>query len=198
MTRLAQHPRNNRTIYICLVLALVFSSGIQTTFALDTQPVRHLFDLAVADNSSLNLPSDVAVAPDSRIYIVDGGNHRVVIYKSSGDFIGILGSKGVGVGQFYMPLGITVDKKGRVYVADTGNHRVQIFDQTDMFVKQIPIREKDVKIRPVDVATSPSMDTLYVTGNNNHKIMLYNRQGHKVGQWGKKVIIPPSFVIQLL
>jgi len=193
MTRQAQHPKNNRKLYLFLIVSLVFGSGIDATMASDTLPVRHIFDLASTESGPMNLPSDVAVAPDGRVYIVDGGNSRIVIYKSNGDFIGTLGSKGAGAGQFDMPLGITVDKKGRVYVADTGNYRVQIFDPTGLFVKQIPIRDKDLKIRPVDVATSPSMDTLYVTGNNNHKVMLYNRQGHQVGQWGKKGNNPSEF-----
>ena len=193
MTRQAQHPKNNRKVYLFLLLTLAFSLGINTASALDTHPVQHLFDLAFTSNSALNLPSDVAVAPDGRIYIVDGGNHRIVMYKSNGDFIGTLGKKGAGAGQFHMPLGITVDPKGRVYIADTGNHRVQIFDHTGLFIKQIPIRDKDIKIRPVDVATSASMDTIYVTGNNNHKIMLYNRQGQKVDEWGRKGNNPSEF-----
>lgn len=190
MIRQALHQRNSQKACLLLILAIIFS---KITFAADTQPVQHLFDLTFTDKDSLILPSDVAVAPDGRIYIVDGGNHRIVVYRKNGDFAAILGNKGSGAGQFYKPLGITVDKKGRIYVADTGNHRVQVFDQAGQFIKQIPIRDKNEKIKPVDVATSNSMNTLYVTGNNNHKIMLYNEQGKKIGQWGKMGNNPSEF-----
>lgn len=193
MTHLPQTLKNKSHAYQFLVLGIVFILSLDAVFALDTQPVQHLFDLSSTDNSSLSLPSDVAIAPDGRIYIVDGGNHRIVVYKANGDFIKELGSKGAGVGQFYKPLGMTVDKKGRVYVADTGNHRIQVFDHRGSFIKQIAIRDKNKKIRPVDVALSVSMKTLYVTGNNNHKVMLYSAEGKKLTQWGKKGNNPGEF-----
>lgn len=179
----------NWPLYIVFYLTL----NIQAVFALDTKPVRHLFDITAAKGVSLVLPSDVAVAPDGRIYVVDGGNHRVVIYKSNGKLDSILGSKGSGKGQFLSPIGIAVDNKGQVYVADSGNYRIQIFDDDEDFVKLFQLKEKNIPIKPIDIAVSPDRKTLYVSGNNNHKVMLFNAKGKLKTTWGKEGNNPGEF-----
>lgn len=193
MIRQPLHLNRNRPVSIALILLLLIFTGINTAFALDTRPLKHLFDLAKAQESPLNLPSDVAIAPDGRIYVVDGGNHRVVVYAANGEFLNVLGSKGHEAGQFSAPLGITADKTGRVYIADSGNFRVQVFDKSNQLLREIPIRENNNNIKPVDVAISPSMDVLYVTGNTNHRVMLFDIQGKKLGQWGKEGNNPSEF-----
>lgn len=193
MIRQPLHQSSSYLICQLLAFSLLMGLGVQPTFAVDTRSLRHLFDLKKTETSSLSLPSDVAVARDGRIYVIDGGNHRVVVYNSNGKYLYVIGSKGFGDGQFIAPLGITVDKNNSVYVADTGNHRVQIFDELGKFVKKIAIRDQSKKIKPVDVALSPRMDVLYVTGNTNHKVMLYNVNGKQLGMWGKEGNNPSEF-----
>ena len=53
---------------------------------------------------------------------------------SSFEFVGYLGGKGTGEGEFESPLGISVDVNGFVYVADSGNHRIQKFSRRGEFV----------------------------------------------------------------
>lgn len=149
-----------------------------------TVKVHHLFDITGQDGAELSLPTDVAVGNNYRIYVVDGGHHRIVVFDQDGKQIFTFGSKGTKEGQFNGPVGIGTDKKGRVYVADTGNHRIQIFNADGRFRSEFPVIDGDLPIRPVDVAANASGTRIYVSGNNNHKIMAYKASGRLIRKWG--------------
>ena len=82
---------------------------------------------------TFNQPSDMLVAPDGSIFVVDGhgsgNNNRVVKFDSSGDYIMQWGETGKENGEFRDPHALAMDSQGRVFVADRGNSRTQIFDQ---------------------------------------------------------------------
>ena len=61
------------------------------------------------------------------LYVTEGGNSHVSVFKCDGQFLTSFGSQGSGLGQFHRPCGIALDKDENVYVADTWNNRVQIF-----------------------------------------------------------------------
>ena len=78
-------------------------------------------------------PSDVLVAPNGDIFVVDGhgagGNNRVVKFSADGRFIKQWGETGEADGQFRDPHALAMDSQGRLFVGDRGNSRIQIFDQ---------------------------------------------------------------------
>lgn len=78
-------------------------------------------------------PSDVLVAPDGSIFVVDGhgagGNNRVMKFDSRGDFLMQWGETGKENGEFRDPHALAMDSQGRLFVADRGNSRLQIFTQ---------------------------------------------------------------------
>jgi DNA-binding beta-propeller fold protein YncE len=80
-----------------------------------------------------NGPSDVLVAPDGSIFVVDGhgaeGNNRVVKFDSDGDFIKTWGATGKEDGELRDPHALAMDSTGRLFVGDRANSRIQIFDQ---------------------------------------------------------------------
>jgi uncharacterized protein YjiK len=75
-------------------------------------------------------PLGVAVGPESNVYVVDSGNHRVQIYDENGNYVDTLGEGNWGAGdyQFDDPHSVAVDGDGNIYVADHLNHRIQIYD----------------------------------------------------------------------
>ena len=78
-------------------------------------------------------PSDMLVAPDGSIFVVDGhhanGNNRVVKFDEEGNFLMEWGETGTGNGQFQDPHGLAMDSQGRLFVGDRANSRLQIFTQ---------------------------------------------------------------------
>ncbi len=77
-------------------------------------------------------PTDVAVAPNGDIYVVDGyGSQRVTRFDKDFNEIKTFGTKGTGNEQFNTCHGIwvsTLNAEPEVYIADRQNGRVQVFD----------------------------------------------------------------------
>jgi sugar lactone lactonase YvrE len=78
-------------------------------------------------------PSDMLVAPNGSIFVVDGhhatGNNRVVKFDAEGNFLTEWGETGTGDGQFRDPHALAMDSEGRLFVGDRANSRIQIFTQ---------------------------------------------------------------------
>jgi DNA-binding beta-propeller fold protein YncE len=74
-----------------------------------------------------NLPRDAAIGKDGRLYVVDGGNFRVVVFDRDGRYLHSFGSVGRQYGQFARPKEIAADAEGNVYVVDTAFGNFQIF-----------------------------------------------------------------------
>ena len=143
----------------------------EPVLALQLTQVTHLFDI----KHDFSYPSDVAVSPDGRIYVLDGVNHCVKVFKAGGRFDYAFGEKGRELGDFYFPLGIDVGASGRVYVADSGNHRVQVFTGQGRFLYQLVLPETGGKAPdPTDVAVDEETGRCFVADNDNHMIVVFD------------------------
>ena len=148
-------------------------------------PLRHLFDIT----HSFLQPTDVAVGKDNGIYVVDGVNNSIKVFTQEGDYRFSFGGKGTNPGRFDTPVGITVDRTGRVYVADTGNRRVQVFTSDGKVKHQITLSPENLKKPPdpVGVAVDESRKRLYVSDNDNHRVLVYSLPDYKlVRVWGSE------------
>jgi len=147
-------------------------------------PVEHLFDL----EGGLAHPSDVSVSSDGRVYVVDGVNHRIVVFDDRGGRLGAFGHEGSGAGALHSPLGIDLGDSGTVYVADSGNHRVAIFDPDGVYVDAIPVPAPAGRTRaadPTDVAVDEAADRCFVIDNDNHRIVVFQLStGRVLGEFG--------------
>ena len=96
----------------------------------DAHSGEHLFDIGTRGNKEgeFNLPRDAIIAPDGRLYVVDGGNFRVQVFEADGTFVKTFGAIGRRSGQFSRPKGIAADPQGNIYVSDTAFGNFQIFD----------------------------------------------------------------------
>lgn len=72
-------------------------------------------------------PSDIGVAPDGRIFVLDLGNHRVAVFDRDGTPLHSFGREGQGPGEFKggRHLCLTDD---RVVVYDFRSQRLSVFD----------------------------------------------------------------------
>ena len=139
------------------------------------------------EGTPFNMPSDATVGRDGSLYVLDGVNHRVVVYNAEGQFQFQFGSRGNEPGQLLFPLGIATSPDGKIYVADSGNHRFQVFaeDGKPINAVALPTVSSGNPPDPTDTVVDPLRERLYITDNDNHCILVYNLTTHKYESvWG--------------
>jgi hypothetical protein len=80
-----------------------------------------------ADEYIFGSPTQLAVAPDGTIYVLDRQVPVVRAYGPDGTYLRDLGRDGAGPGEYNNPDGLGVLPDGRVIVKDPGNARIQVF-----------------------------------------------------------------------
>lgn len=184
------HPARRRppiraSSLLTWVLAwLVLASQATWAQSIPTKAARHLLDIVGGAAGPMAVPTDVTVGTNGRVYVVDGGNNRVLAFASNGKYLFAVGRAGHDKGEFKGPVGIGADANGRVYVADSGNNRVQIFDGGGNFAGSFTVVSGGRAVRPIDVAPDPEGKVIYVTGNTNHKVMAFSPAGQLLREWG--------------
>jgi DNA-binding beta-propeller fold protein YncE len=98
--------------------------------AFDIASGEHAFDIGHRGTGpgEFNLPKDIAVGPDGRLYVVDSSNFRVQVFEADGTYVQTFGSIGVQPGQFSRPKGVDTDPDGNIYVTDAAFGNFQIFN----------------------------------------------------------------------
>ncbi len=124
----------------------------------DAKSGNHLFNIGKrgGELGEFNLPRDLAVGKEGRLYVVDGGNFRVQVFDHDGKPIKAFGRVGKQPGQFSRPKEIATDPQGNVYVADAAFGNFQIFDPEGellMFIGDRSEREAPAKyLLPAGIA----------------------------------------------
>lgn len=95
----------------------------------DAKSGQHLLDFGTrgAGPGELNLPRDVTIGKDGLLYVVDGGNFRVQVFRQDGTFVSTFGGVGRQGGQFSRPKEAAADGQGNVYIVDAAFGNFQIF-----------------------------------------------------------------------
>ncbi len=140
-----------------------------------------------------SLPTDVALGTNGHLYVVDGGNHRVVSIDGSGNVQAVFGSRGRGDGELEGPVGIGVDGKGRVHVADRGNRRIQVFAEDGSYLYPVPLVASGLRVAPVDVAVNKEGTELFVTIADTHEVIVFDWKGNVLRRWGGRGEEPGQF-----
>ena len=110
----------------------------------EDKDIEFFADQVLTAGDQLNLPRNLAVAPDGTLYVADTGNHRILHMSPTGNELHTWGSFGDSSlteeeapgGTFYEPWGIAINPVGTVFVADTWNHRIQKFTPDGQFLMQ--------------------------------------------------------------
>ncbi len=155
-------------------------------------------ELTVRSAPGLLMPTDVAVAKDGRVFVVDGVNDRIVIFSPAGDVTRDI--RRVGNELLSHPVGIDVDAAGHLWIADAGNARIVVanvpgsHDAPIELVRIIPLPAgpNDHPADPTDVAVSPDGEVVWTLDNDRHVLIrhdvkrgthaLAGRQGEARGQ----------------
>lgn len=102
------------------------------------------FSIGEEDGEDWELLSRVSQAAFDReenLYILDGGNNRVLIFNPQGRFIRKFGKKGGGPGELMAPVGLAITAAGEVAVTDLGRPAVSLFKKDGTFIKNITLGE---------------------------------------------------------
>ncbi|MGA9477678.1 MAG: NHL repeat-containing protein [Desulfobacterales bacterium] len=136
--------------------------------------------------AGVDQPSDVAIGPQGRVYLVDGVNKRIVVTAADGTLQFTFGRVGGGAGELQHPMGIDISKQGQVFIADTGNHRIQVFDLKGRFLYMFLVKTApgEKPAAPVDVLALDRKSYLYISDRDNHKIKVHKQKGAFVFEWG--------------
>lgn len=100
-----------------------------------------LFLRKIGESKQFSHLSDVAVSPlNGHVYALDRGGidsnwHRISHFDQEGKFIGFIGERGQGEGQFNHPTSLDITEDGKLVVLDAGNFRVQVFGPDGKFIR---------------------------------------------------------------
>ncbi|MCI0452485.1 MAG: hypothetical protein L0Z51_08870 [Candidatus Latescibacteria bacterium] len=92
-------------------------------------------DNGAPTDAMLNLPADLEIGPDGRLYVADSGNHVVravdfgantIVTVAGNGSEGFSGDGGPATSaQLAFPHGVAFDAAGDLYITDTFNHRIR-------------------------------------------------------------------------
>jgi len=110
----------------------------------DIEANKHLFDIGKRGmaEGEFNLPRDITVGVDGLLYVVDGGNFRVQVFKPDGTFVRVFGSIGRQAGQFSRPKEAAVDPDGNIYIVDAAFGNFQIFNPAGQLLLAVGSRSE--------------------------------------------------------
>ena len=97
-----------------------------------------------------NLPTQVEIAADGTVYVLDAGNFRVQVFSADGQFQRAWGGVGRNFGEFARPRGLAVGGDGNVYVSDAAFRNVQVFNSKGELL--LAIGGKSLLDRPGELA----------------------------------------------
>jgi DNA-binding beta-propeller fold protein YncE len=115
----------------------------------------------------------------SRLYVCDSESGCVQILQAeTGAYLGQIGSKGKGEGQFQLPCAVAVDSSGQIYVVDFGLARVSIFSKAGKYVSGFG--GKGISVGMFNVPRAIALDRanrIYISDFINHRIQIFDQSG---------------------
>ncbi|HEX7901958.1 MAG TPA: NHL repeat-containing protein [Planctomycetota bacterium] len=133
-------------------------------------------------------PRSSAFGKGGRLYVVDAGAHRVLIYGADGRSAGAWGKFGAAPGELAGPSGVAVGPDGEVFVADAGNGRVQIFDPDGRFLFQFP--KDEPLVSPADVSVYG--DRVFVPEPDRRRVRVFGLRGEPRLTLGAELLGRPT------
>lgn len=129
-----------------------------------------------------------------RLYIVDTGEHELLVYDFKGKLIKTFGGRGDKDGQFNYPTDVFVDARGDLYVTDSMNYRVQIFDMNGRYLSSFGQHGDGTGDfgRPKGIAVD-SEGNIYVADAVFDTVQIFSRKGVFLLSFGKLGAGPGMF-----
>ncbi|MCL2187879.1 MAG: NHL repeat-containing protein [Defluviitaleaceae bacterium] len=136
-------------------------------------------------------PTDIHVCPNGMIFIVDSGNHRVVVFDQRLNLLHVITGfyRDGEFERFNRPNGVFVTPEGEIFVADTLNERIAVLDSYGNFIREIVTPEIEglderLIFRPLYVVVDRGGRTLVIVQHVFEGIMNFDATGQFVGYFG--------------
>lgn len=132
---------------------------------------------------TLKNPSDLFIWNDSRMYIADTGNSRVLICDMAGALLNTIR------GDLKSPTGLYVDSNETVYVADPKLQKIMVYDKTGNFVKAYekpisPLFAEESRYAPTKLVVNAAGGIYALSEGNGNGILSFSAEGDFYGYFG--------------
>jgi DNA-binding beta-propeller fold protein YncE len=158
-------------------------------------PEWEIGGVAGAEEGAFNLPVRMTADHQENLYVVDSGNHRIVVLDNSGNFQFHIGGYGDGDGDLNSPNDLALDQAGNLYLCDALNHRIQIFDAMGKPVFRFGELgfEGNALNLPCSIAVAKDK-SLHVVDAGNARVQIYDTKGSYLGSYGSPGAAQGQFI----
>ena len=131
-------------------------------------------------NGQFKYPRGLAFNNNKLLYVVDGGNYRVQVFRQDDTFSFSFGNRGSNPGQFQCPVRIAIDPNNNVLVTDYWANCINIFKANGQFIQTINSN------KPIAITISPT--GYLITGHygDDNIIRVWSPTYQLINQFGKK------------
>jgi DNA-binding beta-propeller fold protein YncE len=149
---------------------------------------------------------EIAVSPAlvgiSAVAADPAGNLYVLHRPPAGDPLVVVDATGKrlrswGAGLFKMPHGIRLDPDGNVWTVDAGSSVVYQFSRDGKKLREVRVGEipdpTSAFCGATDIAFAQNGDVFIADGYCNARVLVYDRLGRRIRQWGRKGGRPGEF-----
>jgi len=165
--------------------------------------------------SSFDLPYDkperkstiiggIAIDDSDLLYLTFMNQHKVGVYRDSGDLVREWGKPGSGNCEFQQPGGILFPTPKTILIADQCNHRVQRFDKDGNYLDQWGgygtaegqfdgIGTKGSRFGGPHFLAHDHQGRVYTTEGLQGRVQVFSAEGHFLKIWGDKGDQPGGF-----
>jgi len=136
----------------------------------------------------------IAVDKNDQVYVFTRAEPPVQVYDASGK---LLRSWGKGIKSAHH---IKIDQNGNVWIADVENHVVEKYTPEGELLQTIGTkgqagRDQTHLNRPCDMAIGPNGDVYVADGYGNARVIVFDKSGKCVREWGELGHGPGQFSI---
>ena len=133
------------TLMLCTLLSTPLSAQQSLALPGKDRPLAGapavVFGIGREEGESWELLSNVSGVDFDRtgnLYVLDAGNHRVLVLDGRGRLVRTFGKQGGGPGELLVPSGLAVLSDGSVVVADLGRSAFSVFNPDGTFRFNLP------------------------------------------------------------
>ncbi len=132
-----------------------------------------------------DIPTDAAVGPDGRIYVLNSGAGRVLVITPGERIFNSWGGYGENPGDFLSPDSIAIDLNGNIYIADGANYRIQKFSADGVYLTGWGTEGDGPGEFDASIYMAVDSDGfVYVSDEYHHRIQKFSSNGTFIRQWG--------------